>query len=153
MIQSGRFGTPHLVMGSYLQDWLLYATDYSRRLDPDLNGASRAVADIGSHLFDTVQFVLGQKIVSVFAALKTIHPVRKKPKTKVATFDHPEANEYEDVEIASEDLGAVIVQFENGATGTFTVSQVSAGRKNKLQYEIAMSETTLYWDQENSNKL
>ncbi|MCQ6563244.1 Gfo/Idh/MocA family protein [Paenibacillus mendelii] len=154
MVQSGKYGAPHLVMGSYLQDWLLYETDYSWRLDPELNGDSRAIADIGSHWCDTVQFVLGQRIIRVFADLHTVHPVRQKPLEHGATFGGDAGEEgSEEVEVSTEDCGSVLVHFEGGSRGVFTVSQVSAGRKNKLQFEISTRETTLYWDQENPNKL
>ena len=51
----------------YLQDWLLYDTDFDWRVQKDKGGESRAVADIGSHCFDTIQFITGEKIVSVYA--------------------------------------------------------------------------------------
>jgi hypothetical protein len=54
--QLGRLFASH---GSYLQDWMLLETDYNWRVDAALGGASRAVADIGSHWCDTVQFVTG----------------------------------------------------------------------------------------------
>jgi predicted dehydrogenase len=47
------------VHGSYLQDWMLLETDYNWRVDSAQGGASRAVADIGSHWCDTVQFMTG----------------------------------------------------------------------------------------------
>src|SRR4029077_13944027 len=45
------------ICGGYLQDWLLAAGDYNWRVDPELGGASRAFADIGSHWCDLVEFV------------------------------------------------------------------------------------------------
>ena len=143
----------YLVHGGYVQDWLLYPTDYSWRLDKRLNGPSRAIADIGSHWCDTVQYILGNKIVRVFADLQTIHPKRKKPKEEVKTFAAAEHSEYEEVEIDTEDAGHVLVHFEGGATGAFTVSQVSAGRKNRLFFEISTKDTTYSWDQEKPNEL
>lgn len=153
MLCSGEYGSPHLVMGSYLQDWLLHASDYSWRLDPALNGASRAVADIGSHWCDTVEFVLCRRIVEVFADLQTIHPVRQKPLQAASTFGTAAGEQFEEIAVATEDSGSILVRFEGGLSGVFTVSQVSAGRKNKLQFEISASGATLYWDQENPNKL
>jgi predicted dehydrogenase len=152
-IAEGKLGKIHLVLGGYLQDWLLYPTDYNWRLEPDKNGASRAMADIGSHWCDTVQHVLGLKITEVFADLKTVHPVRKKPNRDVETFATTVETEYEEVSIATEDCGSVLVHFEGGAHGVFTVSQVNAGRKNKLFFEIAGTESALAWDQENPNVL
>ena len=53
-VRNGDIGKPILVHGSYLQDWLLYDTDYNWRVEKDLGGASRCIADIGSHWMDTV---------------------------------------------------------------------------------------------------
>ena len=61
MIRNGELGKVNLVHGSYLQDWLLFETDFNWRLAPEVGGKSRAVADIGSHWCDTVQYVTGKK--------------------------------------------------------------------------------------------
>jgi predicted dehydrogenase len=155
MIAKSDLGKVNLVHGSYLQDWLLYETDYNWRLAPEVGGKSRAVADIGSHWCDTVQFVTGKKIVEVFADLATVVPVRKKPTGNVATFGakNKEDMEYEDVLINTEDYASVLVRFEDGSRGVFTVSQVSAGRKNRLSFEINGSHSSVFWNQEEPEKL
>ncbi|NYE06289.1 putative dehydrogenase [Bacillus niacini] len=155
MIEKSDLGNVNLVHGSYLQDWLLYETDYNWRLAPEVGGKSRAVADIGSHWCDTVQFVTGKKIVEVFADLATVVPVRKKPTGNVATFGakNKEDMEYEDVLINTEDYASVLVRFEDGSRGVFTVSQVSAGRKNRLSFEINGSHSSVFWNQEEPEKL
>ncbi|TFD93591.1 Gfo/Idh/MocA family protein [Jeotgalibacillus sp. R-1-5s-1] len=153
-VSSHSYGKPHLIGGGYLQDWCLYDTDYSWRMDPDLNGRSRAVADIGSHWCDTVQHVLGQRIVRVCADLSIVHPMRKKPlEGDSSTFSNEETDRYEEVQIHSEDAGNVLVQFEDGSKGMFSVSQVTAGKKNHLHFTISLSDGTLEWDQENPNQL
>jgi predicted dehydrogenase len=153
MVSTKRFGKANLVYGGYIQDWLLYDTDYNWRLEPKYNGLSRAIADIGSHWCDTVQYILNQKIVEVFADLQTVHETRKRPKQEVNTFSSSGEIEREDVHINTEDCGSVLVRFENGTKGVFTVSQVSAGRKNRLHFEIATDEAALSWDQEEPNRL
>jgi predicted dehydrogenase len=153
MMERNELGNVHLVYGGYLQDWLLYNTDYNWRLEPDWNGKSRAIADIGSHWCDAVQFVLGKKIIEVFADLKTVHPIRLKPKPESSTLNGLESDEKVQVEIQTEDYGSVLVHFEGGATGVFTASQVSGGRKNKLFFEIASEKGSIAWDQEKANKL
>ena len=75
MIERNELDNTHLVYGGYLQDWLLYNTDFNWRLEPERKGKSRAIADIGSHWCDTIQFVLGRKIIEVFADLKTLHQI------------------------------------------------------------------------------
>lgn len=143
----------HLVYGGYVQDWLLYDTDYNWRLDPLQNGASRVIADIGSHWCDTVQYVLGKKITEVFADLKTVHSIRRKPKNQASTFASSNEKERENIYIDTEDCGSVLIHFEDGTHGVFTVSQVSAGRKNRLYFEIAADTATIAWDQEDPNRL
>lgn len=155
MIESGDIGDIYLVHGNYLQDWLYYKTDYNWRLENNLGGDSRAIADIGSHWCDMVQFLTGSKIKKVFANLVTIHKKRIKPSKAVETFKGKEINatKGKDVTIKTEDAGTVLINFENGATGVFAVSQVSAGRKNHFSFEIDGSKKSFHWNQENPNEL
>jgi predicted dehydrogenase len=154
MVRNEELGKVKLVHGSYLQDWLLYETDYNWRLAPESGGKSRAVADIGSHWCDTVQHVLGKKIVKVLADLATVIPVRKKAKGNTVTFGTASGQtEFEDVAINTEDYATVLLHFEDGTRGVFTVSQVSAGRKNRLSFEINGSSSSAFWDQEEPQKL
>ncbi|MDQ3292321.1 MAG: Gfo/Idh/MocA family oxidoreductase, partial [Bacteroidota bacterium] len=62
---NGELGNVHSIIGSYLQDWLFYATDYNWRLEPDKSGESRAIADIGSHLIDLIEYISGLEITAV----------------------------------------------------------------------------------------
>ncbi|MBM7702338.1 Gfo/Idh/MocA family oxidoreductase [Metabacillus iocasae] len=144
MVKEKQLGNLTIVHGSYLQDWMLYDTDFNWRLDSDKAGDSRTVADIGSHWCDTVQYVTGEKIVEVFADLATIVPVRKKPLENGA---------YKEVSVDTEDYASVLLKFESGMKGVFTVSQVSAGRKNRLCFELNGSKSSAYWNQEEPEKL
>ena len=141
--------------GSYLQDWLLFDTDYNWRLEPAVGGKSRAVADIGSHWCDLIQHVTGLKIVEVMADLSTVIPVRKKPKTAIETFAGKalKPSDYDHMKIATEDYASVLFRFDNGARGVFTVSQVSPGRKNRLYFEIDGSYHSMVWDQEKPEEM
>jgi len=152
-MQRGEFGSVHFVYGTYLQDWLLYDTDYNWRIDAERNGRSRAIADIGSHWCDTIQYVLNKRIIEVFADLKTVHPVRKRPIGEVETFKNDGQEAFVEIDVQSEDCGSVMVHFEDGTHGVFVVSQVNAGRKNYFTFEIAAKSATLYWNQEEPNKL
>jgi predicted dehydrogenase len=155
MISQGQLGNIYLAHGCYLQDWLLFDTDYNWRIEADKGGKSRAVADIGSHWCDLVQFVTGLKIIEVMADLKVAIPVRKKPRTAVETFatKNSELGSLEEKPIETEDYGAILLTFENGAKGTFLVSQVSAGRKNMLYLEVDGSKSAIAWNQERANEL
>lgn len=152
-LKAGEYGFPRLVHGSYLQDWLLYETDYNWRLDRNLSGESNTMADIGSHWMDTVQTVLGARINRVFARLLTNVPVRKKPGKEVEAFAKITDQELVDVKVEVEDSGMVMVDFENGTHGMFQVSQVSAGRKCHLEFEINGSEASCYWNQELADRM
>lgn len=146
MIENGELGNIYAIYGSYLQDWLLYDTDYNWRVEACLGGSSRAVSDIGSHWCDLAQYLLGQDIVEVFADLATFVPARKKR----VSLD-PEI--YETVDVDTEDYASVILRFRDGSRGSFNVSQVSAGRKLGLSFQIDGSKASVYWDHENASAL
>ena len=155
MIRNGEIGAVQLIHGGYLQDWLFKASDWNWRLDPDLGGSLRAVADIGSHWIDLMGFVTGQHPVEVVADLATTVPVRHKPLRAVDTFSNkaltPE--EYEERRIHTEDYASVLIRFSGGARGVMTVSQVSAGRKNRLSFEIDGTTGSITWNSERTEEL
>jgi predicted dehydrogenase len=153
-IHDGQLGSIYHVTGSYMQDWLLYDTDFNWRVLAQEGGKLRAIADIGTHWLDLVQFVTGLQVQSVCADLKTVLPVRRRPRGGVETFQAKfgTKEDLEEVSIDTEDHGSVLLRFNTGATGCFTVSQVSAGRKNQLRYEIAGSRAALAWDSERPNE-
>jgi len=155
MVENGELGKILAVNGSYQQDWLFYETDYNWRLQPEFSGDSRAVADIGSHWLDLVEFITGIKVNEVCADFATFHPTRKKPLKPVETYAgkilSPE--DYADIEINTEDYATVLLRFDNGAHGSMTVNQVAAGRKNRLYFEIYGSRKAIGWDSEKPNEL
>jgi predicted dehydrogenase len=155
MVQSGEIGEVFIVQGSYLQDWLLLPTDWNWRLEPELGGEMRAVADIGSHWLDLLTFITGEEVEAVLADFKTFLPVRRKPTTQIDTFGGKlqTAAEYVEQPIHTEDYASILLRFSSGARGVLTVSQVSAGRKNRLFYEIDGSRAALSWDSERPNEL
>lgn len=153
MIASGELGPLHFVHGSYLQDWLIEATDFSWRLEPEKGGASSAVADIGIHWCDLVQHVTGHRITDVLADLTTVVATRLKPLQSTEAFAGAASNQREPVVIRSEDLATVLVRFDNGIKGCVTVGQVCAGHKNDLWFEVNGQRASLRWHQERQNEL
>lgn len=153
MIASGAIGEPRLIHGSFLQDWLLYPTDWNWRLETQLGGDLRAVSDIGTHWVDLASWITGCRITEVCADLATIIPVRQKPRGRVETFQEGGYAGSDPVKIATDDYASVLVHFEAGLRGVFTVSQVSAGRKARLWFEVDGSEASLAFDTENPNTL
>jgi predicted dehydrogenase len=152
-VRSGGLGDVWNVHGGYLQDWLLFPTDWNWRLEPDKGGALRAVADIGSHWLDLVQFVTGLEVEQVFADLATTIPVRQRPTGQVETFAAAGEVERVDVPMSTEDLGHILVRFRGGARGSCVISQVSAGRKNAVSFEVACSQGSLAWRGEQPEEL
>jgi predicted dehydrogenase len=152
-VRSGELGEVWNVHGGYLQDWLLFPTDWNWRLEPDKGGALRAVADIGSHWLDLVQFVTGLEVEQVFADLATTIPVRQRPAGQVETFADAGDVERVDVPMSTEDLGHLLVRFRGGARGSCVISQVSAGRKNAVSFEVAGAQGSLAWRGEQPEEL
>jgi predicted dehydrogenase len=156
MILSGELGDIRSVRGGYLQDWLLYDTDWNWRLVPEEGGTTRAIGDIGTHWMDLVRFMTGLEITELMADLQTFIPVRRKPRQAVATFTGKETaapTDYDSVPIDTEDWGAVLFHYGNGARGMMQVSQVTPGRKNYCHVEIVGSKASLMWDVENPNEM
>jgi predicted dehydrogenase len=153
MIAAGELGAVHYVHGSYLQDWLLEATDFSWRLEPDKGGESSATADIGSHWCDLVEHVLGQRIVEVLADLTTVVGTRQRPMASPEAFARGTRSVSEPFAVRSEDLATVLVRLDGGAKGCVSVGQVCAGHKNDLWFEANGRQASLRWRQEQQNEL
>ena len=152
-IAAGELGDVRLVSGGFLQDWLLYDTDWSWRLEREQGGDLRVVGDIGSHWLDLMSFVTGHRVEAVMADLTTFMPVRKQPVGQVETFSNSTPQATVDRPIDTEDAAALLVRFEGGARGVATLSQVSAGRKNHLHWEIDGSLAAAAWRAEAPEEL
>uniref|UniRef100_UPI004047E863 Gfo/Idh/MocA family protein n=1 Tax=Algoriphagus sp. TaxID=1872435 RepID=UPI004047E863 len=155
MREKGELGEVYSIMGSYLQDWLFLQTDYNWRLEPDKSGDSRAIADIGSHLLDITEYVTGLRITQVMADFSTVHKTRLKPLKAIETYSGKMLTpaDYQEVPINTEDHATVLLRFDNGSKGSITVSQVNAGRKNRLNIEIAGSVSAVEFNSERPNEL
>jgi len=154
-VRGGSIGKVYHVAGSYVQDWLLLDTDYNWRVVAEEGGALRAVADIGTHWLDLVHSITGLEAEAVCADLMVVHPVRRRPKGEVETYSGKVATEAETepVKITTEDYGSILLRFKGGAKGVLWVSQVTAGRKNCLRYELAGEKAALEWVSENPEVL
>jgi predicted dehydrogenase len=151
MVRDGSLGEPRFVTGAYHQDWLLLETDWNWRLVSERQGTLRAVADIGSHWIDLVSFVSGRRVVEVLADLHTFVPERNHPLGEVGTFaGHGVAADVERVRerMTSDDAAGILLRLEGGMRGVVSVSQVSAGRKNRLTWELNGSQRSLAWTSE-----
>ncbi|KHK95894.1 oxidoreductase [Microbacterium mangrovi] len=134
LVASGAVGTVLTVDAAYLQDWMLLPTDGNWRAHSG-GGASRAFADIGSHLCDLAEFVTADRIVRLSARTRTVFAER------------------DGEPVRNEDLAALLVEFDSGALGTLLVSQMAAGRKNALTLEVHGSNETVRFEQERADEL
>lgn len=154
MVGAGEIGEPRFITGSYHQDWLLLDTDWNWRLQPEEAGGLRAVADIGSHWLDLTRFISGRRVVEVMADLHTLVPVRRHPAGPVETFAVVEdETDLVEEEMTSDDAAGILLRYEGGARGAVTISQVSAGQKNSVRYEVAGSKASVSWHSENPDDL
>jgi predicted dehydrogenase len=153
MVARKETGPLSFIRGYYLQDWMTDPNVYSWRSDPTKGGDSSAIGDIGSHWCDLAEHVSGSKIVSVLADLATVIPVRYSSGASAEAFAAKNGNERKPVEVHAEDLANVLLRFENGAKGCFSVGQVLPGHKNDLELEVNGRLLSLKWRQEEQNEL
>jgi predicted dehydrogenase len=153
-IARGDIGAPHFIHGHYLQDYLNRDTDYSWRLDPEKAGASSALGDIGSHWCDLAQHLTGLRITEVLGDITTVIPTRRRPRRAREAFTSAAGQDETDaVSITVDDLASVLVRFDGGAKGAFSVAQVCSGHKNDLVIEVCGATSSLSWRQERQNEL
>jgi len=155
MIEAGALGEILMAQGTYSQDWLLYDTDWNWRIDSKANGPLRAMGDIGSHWMDMIQHLTGLKITALCADFATFHKTRKKPRGSIETFAGKtlKPKDYQAVPIDTEDFAAVLLHLGDRARGCFTVSQMSAGRKNMFTFDIYGTKAGVSWNQERPDEL
>jgi predicted dehydrogenase len=150
LVQDGSVGPLQLMHGSYLQDWLLGVDDTNWRVDAALGGPSRAFADIGSHWCDLVEWISGERFDSVVASLQTT--VAERPAGSVQSFTAGVKGGPTQT-VGTEDVAVALLRTKSGVLTTLTVSQVSAGRKNRLWFEIDGAKASLVFDQESPERL
>ncbi|MFT4234100.1 MAG: Gfo/Idh/MocA family oxidoreductase [Microbacterium sp.] len=135
LVAAGEVGRILTIDAAYLQDWLLGADETNWRADGALGGASRAFADIGSHLCDLLEFVTGARIARLTARTRTVYAERA------------------GAEVANEDIAALLVEFDGGALGTLLISQLAPGHKNALTFEVHGTTETVRFAQESPEQL
>jgi len=150
LVAAGDLGPLRLLHGSYQQDWLASADDSSWRVDPDIGGASRAFADIGSHWCDLVEFTSGHRIARVCALTTTVVPERSS--TGGPAFSSAAGGDARRP-VQTEDVALVLFETVEGAAGSVVVSQVSPGRKNRLWFELDGADGAVVFDQEQPERI
>ena len=154
MREAGELGDVLIAQGAYSQDWLLYDTDWNWRVQAGEAGPLRAAGDIGSHWCDMAEHVTALQITALCADLQTFHKTRKRPSRPGDTFGGKSPrNGAVDVAVDTEDFGGVLLHLGDRVRGAFTVSQVSAGRKNGLTLEVSGTKASVAWNQERPDEL
>lgn len=149
-IAAGDLGPLHLIHGSYLQDWLLDPASNNWRVDPVLGGTSRVFADIGSHWCDLVEWVSGERFTEVSAAFATV--IAERSAEGAQSFSTPAAGGATQA-VSSEDVAMAMFRTGAGTLASLTVSQVSAGRHNRLWFEIDGTKASVAFNQEDPERL
>jgi predicted dehydrogenase len=149
-VQAEEFGAINLMHGSYLQDWLLNPKSTSWRVDPKAGGPSRAFGDIGSHWCDLLEFVTGDRIARLVAT--TSITIKQRPATTAATFSAAQSDAPL-VDVETEDSALILFRTENDVAGSAVISQLSAGRKNRLWIEVDGMHQSAVFDQEQAERL
>lgn len=140
----GELGDLNLIHGTYLQDWMLSPDVATWRTDPVAGGASRAFGDIGSHWVDLVEWVAGVRFETLVGATSIAYAER--PTGSAAAFSGKGGGEY--AKVTTEDSAVLILKTAEGLLANATISQLSAGRKNRLWFEMDGSKGSIVFDQE-----
>ncbi len=149
-VQDAEFGAVNLVHGSYLQDWMLNPRSTSWRVDAKAGGPSRAFGDIGSHWCDLAEWVTGDRIASLVATTSISIPQR--PAATAASFSAVESDAPL-VDVTTEDSALILFRTAAGVAGSAVISQLSAGRKNRLWLEVDGGQRSAVFDQEYGEQL
>lgn len=135
-IASGKFGKIRKVYVEYPQGWLstyLEGTEQKQaswRTDPAKSGIAGAMGDIGTHAFNLAEYITGLKVVKICADVNSVVDGRK-----------------------LDDDGAVLLKFENGASGVLLATQVAAGEENNIKIRVFGEKGGIEWKQEDANSL
>ena len=133
-IESGALGRPLYVNAQY---WTDYGSDPQAPMSWRYRGGpgSGALADLGSHLADTAEFLLGPVESVTGAALTTVIGERPLPLGHVVGHAHVEVSDRREP-VENDDWASFSVRFGNGATGDLSVSRIAAGHPNTLKFEV-----------------
>jgi len=149
-VHDAQFGDVNLIHGSYLQDWMLNPRVGNWRVDPRQGGPSRAFGDIGSHWCDLAEWVTGQRIATLVATTSISVPER--PAATAETFKAA-ASDAPMVAVQTEDSALILFRTEDDVAGSAVISQLAAGRKNRLWLEVDGAQRSAVFDQEYSEYL
>ena len=134
VIESGELGRPLYINAQY---WTNYGSDPQAPMSWRYRGGpgSGALADLGSHLADTAEFLLGPVEAVTGAALTTVIGERPLPLGHVVGHAHVEVSDQREP-VENDDWASFSVRFAGGATGDLSVSRIAYGHPNTLKFEV-----------------
>ncbi|MDR3697365.1 Gfo/Idh/MocA family oxidoreductase [Mucilaginibacter sp.] len=136
LVKSGAFGKIRKIYVEYCQGWLSKLSEREGnaqaawRTDPKKSGKSGCMGDIGTHAAHLAEYISGLKITQLCASLNVVVEGRM-----------------------LDDDGAILLRFENNATGTLMASQITAGEENALKIRVYGENGGLEWAQQEPNTL
>ncbi len=151
MIAEGRLGTIRQVRAAYQQDWIADPrAPLAWRLQKDKAG-SGSLGDIGAHILDLSQFLLGDRVVAASGTLETF--VKTRPLQADGTTGLAGAAGEGYGEVTVDDAAWFLGRFAGGAMASYEATRFATGRKNALTIEISGSDGALFWNLEELNVL
>ena len=135
-VLSGKFGNIRKVYVEYPQGWLTTFLESGNqkqaawRTDPSRSGIAGSMGDIGTHAFNLAEYVSGLKTTEICAAINVVVEGRQ-----------------------LDDDGAVLLKYDNGASGVLIATQVAAGEENNISIRVYGEKGGLEWKQEDANSL
>jgi len=134
VIESDELGRPLYINAQY---WTNYGSDPQAPMSWRYRGGpgSGALADLGSHLADTAEFLLGPVESVTGAALTTVIAERPLPLGHVVGHAHVEVSDQREP-VQNDDWASFSVRFAGGATGDLSVSRIAYGHPNTLKFEV-----------------
>ena len=136
MIANGVIGEIHKVDLQYYQGWINPVIHDKEkrsqvwRLDPKKAGISSCIGDIGTHIFNMVEYVTGMEVKELLSDLNTLYD------------DNPL-----DID------GSILIRMSNKVKGLLRASQIATGDENNITVAIYGRNGALKWEQENPNYL
>jgi predicted dehydrogenase len=151
LVAEGRVGTVRHVRAQYLQDWIVDpAFPLVWRLRKDRAG-SGALGDIGAHIVDLAQYVVGAAVTGVSGLTETF--VRERPVPEASTGLSASGTGGPLGEVTVDDAALFLARFDGGALGSFEATRFATGRKNAMRLEVNGSDGSIAFDFESMNEL
>jgi len=153
LVAAGRLGAVRHVRAQYLQDWIVDPEfPLVWRLQAERAG-SGALGDIGAHIVDAAQYIVGDQLAGVSGLTETF--ITQRPLVASSSGLHAEGTvgTGETGPVTVDDAALFIGRFSGGALGSFEATRFATGRKNALRIEVNGSEGSLAFDFESMNEL